>query len=505
MVSLWASYCPSSYPIVLEKLLDSHTYPAATIDDRSTVHSQGTEQTMKLRRGRDVADTTASPSMNGGISGWELYQKQGDTATAWETMYGGKGDDETETKAQKYNRLVLAHLHNSNRTASDQSKLLQDLQNFEQKQSFDHLTARKRKRNEFIMVYNQALIYYTQGNLMESAKLCQQHLDFSKQPTPKTWPLEIAKVASRLGLLLLESLLSMKSLQSATAVDSMKEFPPLDEIVAWLENLGLDKQGDAEFKFLLSLYKGRVDLASRTVGGLHEEARIRSARKELKVAMEVFQHKLRANADGNSSVSSAHSDDAKDGASTTAASTTTETPPHHQTPQQSMVLQKYNQSALNLKANLEQLKGNVKKSLILCSEAESSSTQETNYYNAIHANNLSLVYQTSQKKHLALHVLSKSLQDNDRSDVEKAKLFLSDGTASPITSLNTVWNAAIIALQARNYMAAYECLTLCLNKGGDKFDQGLTWMRLAEACMGLHHQRESEEPYYDSKAIQVNG
>jgi hypothetical protein len=128
--------------------------------------------------------------------------------------------------------------------------------------------------------------------------------------------------------------------------------------------------------------------------------------------MEVFQHKLRTNTDSSSCLSSVHLDELKDGATSTSASSANtsaalDQPQQHQTPQQSMVLQKFNQAALNLKANLEQLKGNVKKSLILFSEAASSSTQETNYYDAIHANNLSVVYQTSHKRHLALHVLSR--------------------------------------------------------------------------------------------------
>jgi hypothetical protein len=89
----------------------------------------------------------------------------------------------------------------------------------------------------------------------------------------------------------LESLLSMgvnqhpKTPVVAGAATGSDEFPKTDDVIMWLESLGLEKQGDARFKFLLSLYKGRVDLAVRSENrGLHEDARIRSARKELKTA-----------------------------------------------------------------------------------------------------------------------------------------------------------------------------------------------------------------------------
>mmetsp|Transcript_118667 Transcript_118667/g.242577 ORF Transcript_118667/g.242577 Transcript_118667/m.242577 type:complete len:468 (-) Transcript_118667:333-1736(-) len=51
---------------------------------------------------------------------------------------------------------------------------------------------------------------------------------------------------------------------------------------------------DPQLKFLLSLYESRVNFFERTTGDLSiRDKHMRSARKELKQAMEIFQHKLR--------------------------------------------------------------------------------------------------------------------------------------------------------------------------------------------------------------------
>ena len=92
---------------------------------------------------------------------------------------------------------------------------------------------------------------------------------------------------------------------------------------------------------------------------------------------EVFQHKLRPSFGGDSGsvVSSAASEE------NTATNPMIQDNQNHfqTTPSGSIVLQKHNQAALSLKANLEQLKGNTKKSLILCSEALSAAKSDWTY------------------------------------------------------------------------------------------------------------------------------
>ena len=118
-------------------------------------------------------------------------------------------------------------------------------------------------------------------------------------------------------------------------------------------------------------------------------------------------------------------------------------------PPSSVVLQKLNQSALCLKAHLEQLKGNTKKSLILCSEALAATVAEDDKaaYEAMHCNNLAVVYETNNRRHLALHALSKSLR-------APSQLFRKDGTARADPTLQILSNAAVCALRARKYCSA---------------------------------------------------
>jgi tetratricopeptide (TPR) repeat protein len=276
-----------------------------------------------------------------------------------------------------------------------------------------------------------------------------------------------------MGLLLLESLLGL-SIGRNTGLDHERiGCPSAATIIEWLESL--DAEQDPHLKFLLALYKSRVDLTKRDGAGIHLDSKVRSARKELKSAMEVFQQKLRPSfgAETGSVVSSANSEENSMLYS------------HEHQQQQlptSLVLQKCNQSALSLKANLEQLKGNTKKSLILCSEAQSAAKDDGSY-DTVHSNNLAVVYETIDKRHLALHALTKSLRAN--ADVS---VFHDDGTARPNLTLAVLHNAAICALQAKNYLSAYECMAACV-MGSDVFcSRPRCWLRISEACIGRFNE-----------------
>jgi tetratricopeptide (TPR) repeat protein len=186
--------------------------------------------------------------------------------------------------------------------------------------------------------------------------------------------------------------------------------------------------------------------------------------------------------------------------------------------------------ALNLKANTEQLsslKGNVKKSLILLSEAAQASsgdalatsittttiTTNNNSSNdePIHYNNLGVVYETHGKPHLALHAWSKALRSLSSSSsgntttttTSTMSSVQSDGTARPDPSLPIMYNAATGALQARNYASAYECYATVLRHSPWR-DRPRVWLRLAEACIGLQTQRTRGSKGRFSK-VQVDG
>ena len=137
---------------------------------------------------------------------------------------------------------------------------------------------------------------------------------------------------------------------------------------------------------MLHLYKSRIDFFDRTTKNKIDDSSIRSARKELKQAMEIFQHKLRQTTNDSNSLASSYSEETGTGGGSGASSnnrSSTKSPTpllggtqsfgnNNNSSNMTRVLQSQNQAALNLKANTEQLKGNIKKSLILCAEATNS-------------------------------------------------------------------------------------------------------------------------------------
>jgi len=342
---------------------------------------------------------------------------------------------------------------------------------------------------------------------------------------------------------------------------------------------------DPQLKFLWSLYKSRLDFFQRdSNNGKLVDSSIRSARKELKTAMEIFQHKLlKEGGTGgvtNESGSLASSTSAGVNGTGTGTGGTGTTDGnnnnnnnHYVQPAMSRDLQAMNRAALNLKANTELLKGNVKKSLILCSEALSSVSEqnpggdESNnnhnnsnnnsqnddddddddykakaYYDAIHQNNLALVYEASGKSYLALHALSKAItsvevsgsslldrferttkqphNNNTRSSsISSSSVpppnnnttvssnstttttttahatcnFDTDGTVRSDVTVPILNNAAICSLRTGNYLAAYQCMSKCIQNSKVWKDRTRSWIHLSEACIGMHTQQKQEQ------------
>ena len=448
----------------------------------------------KMRRSRE----TGASSVDDVLSSSELYNALGDAASALEALQKESKEIVAGT-ARSYNEILLSNIVRQNSPEMQQAPsgdaFLKELVGFEKtyRERKDNLSTRKRKRNDMIIAYNKALVMFTHGIIKECIDVCRESLEgfVERQQKPSD---DLTEVSSRTAFLLFECLLHLVTgRQSTTDVQKNLNLPPISNILSWLETL--DTERDPQLKFQLSLYKTRLELAERDHAKF--DARIRSSRKEIKSAMEVFQHKLRAayGADTASVVSSANSEENMSAASTTYQETNQ---PHQ--PQQalgSIVLQRFNQSALNLKAGLETMKGNVKKSLILCSEAYSASVENKDY-ESIHSNNLGLVYETNDKRHLALHVLSKGLHHSTPSS------FQQDGTSSPSQTLSILYNSALCALRAGNHIAAYECMASCVARS-DAFDNPCCWLRMAEACLGVYHASDSNTNRHRISIIESNG
>lgn len=457
----------------------------------------------KMRRSRESGAAVSNEDVLS-LSSAELYNAHGDAKAALESLEK-ESKDVTPGTAKNYNHILLSHVVRSSSSnskdeeakqpsASGGEDFLSDLADFEQsyRGRKDNLSTRKRRRNDMILAYNKGLVMFTHGNPKDCINLCRENLENLVERKQKPSE-DLAEVSSRTAFLLFECLLHLAAGRHSTSeIQESMNLPPMSDVISWMETFDTDK--DPQLKFQLSLYKTRLELAERDHANF--DARIRSSRKELKSAMEVFQHKLRAayGADTVSVVSSANSEENMSAASTAYL----ESQPHQ--PQQalgSIVLQRFNQSALNLKASLETMKGNVKKSLILCSEAYSA-CMENAHYEAIHSNNLGLVYETNEKRHLALHVLSKGVAHSTQSCFKK------DGASSPSQTLSILYNSALCALRAENYVAAYECIASCIAKSSG-FDNPCCWLRMAEACLGIYHSLDSKTNRHRSSIIEHNG
>ena len=517
-------------------------------------------------------------------------------------------NNEQQIPQDEYNCLLLTALAtttttNSSTSTNENSLLDESLEDarkvvLNSYSTSNQLPPKRRKIiEEWILAYNRGLVLLSKGKVEESIRESWAYLQpiiVTKEPSSsgsssssqqqQQPPLELA---CRMGFLILEGMLTLypTRIHGRTAVTSnihnydegsSFDLGLLDEVLSWLtENVENTKapqpttasdnnnnnnnnnqdgnntalSPDPQLKFLLSLYNSRVDFFERTTGdSTTRDKHMRSARKELKQAMEIFQHKLRPsssqsassgggnndaislasvssyseevaaataghNNNNNNSSSNNNNNDAssvgKQGNSPTPGTTSSSSTPlpqpvvsssafNNSNRNLSRILQGQNQVALNLKANSEQLKGNVKKSLILCGEAQSfnnhtsvnptssgTSSSSSSYYDAIHQNNLGIVYETSGKSHLALHAFSKAVRSaNSCSNSNNNARFESDGTARPDVTLHVLNNAAVCALKSRNYVAAYECYAIGLATSNSWRKRPRTWLRLSEACIG---------------------
>lgn len=501
----------------------------------------------------------------------EYYTMQGDSKAALvalerrmqqEDVESTNDDDKGKKQrrtALEYNQVLLNYIAPPRQQQDDAAEqpsrasdlFLTDLERFSDRRLAAAVVSsssptREKPNGAWIVAYNRALTLYAAGDLRAAAvivwKWLQEYLGTNNNnnsllTVPKSS--QVHWVASRLGCLLLECLLQVSagdtSSSSCTTTPvprsgllflGIPHPPVVDQVLSWLELF--DTQTDIQLRFQLALYRSRWDVAQLDAAGKHVDSKVRLARKELKTAMDVLTHKLRPQFDGagnttdtGSVVSSANSEE--NNASTIVSpgqQVVVDPQPPSQQQQSSIVLQKHNQAALNLKANLEQLKGNTKKSLILCSEALAAAAASTHpqddasSYTVVHANNLGIVYETMNKRHLALHSLGKALtasnalqqqSSSSGNNGHERRLFSPDGTAQPDPTWLVLYNAAICSLLARNWLAAYECMACCVTGSAIFYHRPRCWLRMAEACLGVYSGLKQANKTKKFKSVEVNG
>lgn len=430
----------------------------------------------------------------------DVYYAQGDSLAALNSLSKNLNN---ASVTSKYNHRLLSYLSAPQPSDKDVKVLLSEMEqwgkDFKNKYRYPSITSRKRNRDGWITAYNRALLFLASGDTLKCIDICTHRLKGIVKAQKKA-PKELATVSTRMALLFLEGVLQ-KSVARISGLYRKEELD-IHELISWLDKEDAELK-DPQFKFLLALYKSRLDFGERK-NGKHVESKIRSARKEMKSAMEVFQHKLRPSIEGETA--SLESSDAHSEENSSPAN------PHQQPHQQqqqyaplSIILQEHNQAALNLKAHLEQLKGNPKKSLILCGESLAAAKDQDPYYDAMHSNNLALVYQTNQKTYLALHSISKSIRVvMEQQHLNRTHIFRTDGTARMDPTLIVLHNTALCSLQARNYLAAYECLAICVQNSKMFSHRTRSWLRMAEACIGTYAKQKDDQTRTNFSTVQAD-
>lgn len=347
-------------------------------------------------------------------------------------------------------------------------------------------------------------------------------------------------------------------------------------------------ESTTELKFRLHCYKCRFIFASQNEYGKRmkqQQQQRSSSKRELKNAMEIYQHKLigkkqNTNAMSSTTASNSRSESIDGGASvqgsvyslsndvnahndyvqglsgelnntggTTMSSISNEVSPSLSSriiQKQSKRLEMQSQFVLCLKAYSEYLKDNSKKSLKLCAEAKNSGERRrdkifNDVYNqnseiaekvesltvvdlssndimrgdlkhkleiqraldidsALHYNNLAIVHQTMGKVNIAMHYYARSLSHVE--NISRSKHVTQaekDGIINQIPICQILHNAAICSQQLQHFLAAYECMAICLKASPVYFaKKPRCWLRMAESCIGIHFKLKSKGSSQDS-------
>lgn len=390
-------------------------------------------------------------------SAFEVYESSGDSEAALKLLLSEKKAE--KSNKQKYNEFLCQSLA-SQRQLDDAwfnelmviEEAVKDQQNQTTETTLNRIT-------QWIAVHNRGLALLNLHRPREAWDIVWPIWKGEMMPitnknmksNSKESSTVSFRVVCRTGLLLLQASLEPNFRQPIDNIE--EELVSTSLLLDWLQSNIPTEQ--ASLKFLHLLVKSQMNLSNAGDNLSLTDDQVRSARKELKNAMDIFQHKL------------------KDDETATVS------------------------SVLNLKANTERLKGNVKKSLILLGEAKTDDDGKNDKMKSLddqmhHYNNLGLVYRSNENPNLALHAWSKSLTTN--SNLTTTATLQTKGTAQSNGQTMTLFNASMTCLQQQNFKTAYECMSQVIPMWPLRED---CWLRLAEACIGLHHLQSQQNKGID--------
>jgi hypothetical protein len=296
-----------------------------------------------------------------------------------------------------------------------------------------------------------------------------------------------------------------------------------DEICSGDETVSFQQESDLELKFRLHCYRARYLFGCPEEDASSLELNLKKARKELKNAMEIYNHNLSGKKlngesmeDGTASiqdsvspsVDSGHgiandhprhkniaflSNGVSNGSSNDAVPSIQND--DNQTPYEMRLSNAQNQHVLFLKAKLEYLKGNSNKSMKLCSEAQNTmdknpSDDTTNILQAIYNNNMGLVHQSAGQFHLAMHYYALALSlidipENETNYISVSGVTLhSDGTMKQLSVEQLLYNTAICSQVCGNYVGSCECMVRFIQLSKKCSKNPFPWLHLSESYIG---------------------
>ena len=342
-----------------------------------------------------LSNSNSTPSVEYAAS---LYDHQGDSVVALEA-YRALGSNELNF-SQAYNQSLLAHLAEGDDSFIKKMGFWKDQWDIETNNG--SFPSRKKTKRGYILKFNEGLVNFGAGKPREAS----EHLISLLRPMISQREIvheEFLNITVNMAFLVLDCILALSE-GSHDGLNQLDDICTSEAFTTWLELQDLDS--DPQLKFRLQIYKSRLDFSQHEhMNGAVAEAKIRGIKKELKQAMELFNQKIRTTGETLSVGSS--SDRGDDIANQLK---------HREKINQLVVeigtqdglLQAHHQSALNLKGRLEQLKGNTKKSLLLCAEARSSHNDPS--YECVDLNNHAIIYANKSQTLLSPSFCSQGLK-----------------------------------------------------------------------------------------------
>lgn len=448
----------------------------------------------------------------------QLYEARGESRSALEAYKALKKKDDGSDYATTHNIALLSYLADTSRKSNEQAYLcaLKDLHSKYSRAEYSTDMA----KYELVLIYNLALASFSTRDFQGAEEILYPLVE-KLDKTQDSWKNTVhGDILCKIAFLCADCLMEMFDYEDVVNI--------LNWVEKYIKNLvesdhhteEKDMTGEEsllELKFRLHCYRARYHFICAERENDNFDLHTKKARKELKNANEIFNHQL--------SGKKHHSDSLGDGTGSIQDSVaisvdsglvngTSNDHRHnnvdvisnsngfsngHDASEDNRPLfdrrksdHQY-QHALYLKAKLELLKKNEKKSIKLCHEAKmtgerNSGEDDDSIKNAIYSHNMATVHQASGEYYIALNHYANALSVLEQSSTEsthyKGCQLHEDGTIHQISVSQVLYNAAFCAQKCGNYLSSCECMLQYLEMTDCGDHHPFPWLHLGESCIG---------------------